>query len=142
MAKRKDLSILQTINAVSAMEISHITFAQGSILSERYEVEKLIGVGGMGAVYLVKDRALGNDLKALKIMLEKLVCDETARKRFRNEILISQKLSHPNILRVYDFGEYHSLLFFTMEYMDGPNLREWFDDKGAQGNIALGNWQG
>ena len=54
----------------------------------------------MGAVYLVKDRELNNDLKALKIMLPKLLNNKAAHQRFRNEILISQKLTHQNILKV------------------------------------------
>ena len=137
MGKRKDLSILQTINGLSDEELARVRFRQGDTIVDRYEIVELLGVGGMGAVYQVKDLKLGNDLKALKMMLDKLICDERSRQRFRNEILISQKLTHPNILRVYDYGEINTMMFLTMEYVAGPNMREWLEEKQQQGPVSL-----
>ena len=99
MGKRKDLSIIANDQRFIGRRVARVRFRQGDTIVDRYEIVELLGVGGMGAVYQVKDLKLGNDLKALKMMLDKLICDERSRQRFRNEILISQKLTHPNILR-------------------------------------------
>ncbi|NUM35485.1 MAG: SUMF1/EgtB/PvdO family nonheme iron enzyme [Candidatus Brocadiae bacterium] len=135
--KDNDLSILGTIHSLSDQEIKEMSFPQGEIIAQRYEIIKLIGAGGMGAVYLVKDRKLQDDLKALKIMLPKLINDPNAKERFLNEILVSQKMTHRNILRVYDYDQEGSLMFFTMEYIDGNNMREWIKEKQTQGDISL-----
>ncbi len=135
--KENDLSILGTIHSLSDQEIKEMTFPKGQMIGQRYEIMQLIGAGGMGAVYLVKDRKLQDDLKALKIMLPKLTHDPNARQRFLNEILVSQKMIHRNILRVYDYDQEGSLMFFTMEYIDGNNMREWFKLMQQRGEIPL-----
>ena len=137
MGKRKDLSILQTINDVSLHDLARLRFSNGMTINERYEVMEMLGVGGMGVVYKVKDCKLGDDIKAMKVMLDKLTLEKKARERFRNEVLISQKLNHPNILRVYDYGEVDALMFLTMEYVAGPNMREWLEERQEKGAIPL-----
>ena len=138
MPKIDGLSGEKTIYQINDKDFANISnFIPGSMLAERYEILKLLGAGGMGVVYLVKDHKLDGHRRALKLMLEKLVLDEKSRKRFRNEILISQELTHSNILRVYDYGEDGNLLFFTMEYVAGPNMQDWLEEKRAKREISL-----
>lgn len=139
MPKRKDLSLLQTMHHISNQQLSDITLQPGDVLANRYQVVELIGVGGMGAVYLVQDRDLGNDKKALKIMLPKFLDNPEALDRFRKEFQILQRLNHPNILRTYELGQDKRLLFYTMEYIAGPNLREWMQTQWQKGMIPAEN---
>lgn len=118
-------------------DLSQLKFSPGFIIADRYECIELIGAGGMGAVYLVKDHILENEEIALKVLLPKFLGDEDAKKRFRKEVAISRKIFHPNILRTYDLGTFESLDFFTMEYVQGQNLREWMKEQHAHGEIPL-----
>ncbi|WP_372367934.1 SUMF1/EgtB/PvdO family nonheme iron enzyme [Candidatus Uabimicrobium sp. HlEnr_7] len=137
MPKVKDLSILMTRKDLANEDLSQLKFSPGFIIADRYECIELIGAGGMGAVYLVKDHILENELIALKVLLPKFLGDEEAKKRFRKEVAISRKIFHPNVLRTYDLGSFESLDFFTMEYIEGQNLREWMKENHAKGSIPL-----
>ncbi|NUM36563.1 MAG: SUMF1/EgtB/PvdO family nonheme iron enzyme, partial [Candidatus Brocadiae bacterium] len=126
-----EASVEETLYEASVEEVNEMELKEGQVLGEkeRYEVVKRLGIGGMGIVYLVKDKMLENDLMALKIILGKLLKEERARQRFRNEIRIARKLKHKSILTVYDYGEYKNLMYYTMEYVDGKNMREWMEEK-------------
>ncbi|CAH1526771.1 Non-specific serine/threonine protein kinase [Vibrio jasicida] len=99
----------------------------GETIKSRYEIESLIGHGGLCDVYLAKDKILessGTDKPyvALKILQEEFSSQpETARMLIR-EAQQTQKLSHPNIIRVYDFGVDGDVYFLVMEYVDGETL--------------------
>ncbi|YCO02241.1 serine/threonine-protein kinase [Vibrio sp. VNB-15] len=99
----------------------------GETVKNRYEIESLIGHGGLCDVYLAKDKILessGADKPyvALKILQEEFSSQpETARMLIR-EAQQTQKLSHPNIIRVYDFGVDGDVYFLVMEYIDGETL--------------------
>ncbi|BBM85399.1 protein kinase domain-containing protein [Candidatus Uabimicrobium amorphum] len=137
MPKVKDLSILMTRKDLANEDLSQLKFSPGFIIADRYECIELIGAGGMGAVYLVKDHILDNELIALKVLLPKFLGDEEAKKRFRKEVAISRKIFHQNVLRTYDLGTFESLDFFTMEYVQGQNLREWMKEQHTKGDIPL-----
>lgn len=95
----------------------------GSIIANRYEIVDKIGSGGMGAVLRVIDRSLENDVLALKLLFPHMSQDRTSLARFRNEVLITRKLSHPNVVRIYDFGSAGQGYFFiSMEYVSGMSL--------------------
>lgn len=97
----------------------------GTIINSRYDVVRKLGAGGMSAVYQVVDRALNNDLIALKLFEPRLTGDEVLLERFRNEVLITRKLTHPNIVRTYDFGEAQGRYYFmTMEHVHGVTLEK------------------
>lgn len=97
----------------------------GTIINGRYDVVRKLGAGGMSAVYQVVDRALNNDLIALKLFEPRLTGDEVLLERFRNEVLITRKLTHPNIVRTYDFGEAQGRYYFmTMEHVHGVTLEK------------------
>ncbi|HKV91760.1 MAG TPA: serine/threonine-protein kinase [Candidatus Angelobacter sp.] len=96
-------------------------FFPGSLLAERYRIVALLGRGGMGEVYRADDLTLGQPV-ALKFLPEEAAQDTALLERFRSEVRISRKVSHPNVCRVYDVGEVEGQTFFTMEYVDGEDL--------------------
>jgi len=96
-------------------------FLPGRLLAGRYRIIALLGRGGMGEVYRADDLTLGQPV-ALKFLPEDASRDETLLERFRNEVRLSRRVSHPNVCRVYDVGEVEGHTFFTMEYVDGEDL--------------------
>lgn len=96
-------------------------FLPGSLLADRYRIVALLGKGGMGEVYRADDLTLGQPV-ALKFLPEEAAKDPALLERFRGEVRISRKVSHPNVCRVYDVGEVDGQTFFTMEYVDGEDL--------------------
>ncbi|HQH26870.1 MAG TPA: protein kinase, partial [Oligoflexia bacterium] len=104
-------------------------FQPGAKIGSRYQIIEVIGAGAVGTVLRANDCELDRDIVALKILHPHLVLDQTAFARFRNEVSISRQLSHPNIVRVFDFHELlvEKLHYISMECIDGPNLREYMD---------------
>ena len=87
-----------------------------------YRIDSLIGVGGMGEVYLARDERLGRKA-ALKLLPDSLTKDETQLSRFKNEARSASALNHPNILTVYEIGAEGNRLFIATEFIEGINLR-------------------
>src|SRR6202166_166097 len=96
-------------------------FLPGRLVASRYRIIALLGRGGMGEVYRADDLTLGQPV-ALKFLPDEAARDETLLERFRNEVRLSRRVSHPNVCRVYDVGEVDGHTFFTMEYVDGEDL--------------------
>jgi predicted Ser/Thr protein kinase len=95
----------------------------GELISERYEVQELVGTGGMSSVYKAHDRLLERDV-ALKMLHEQFGNDGEHVERFRHEARAVAQLSHPNIVTVIDRGEQGGRQFIVFEYVDGENLKE------------------
>src|SRR6204780_2409363 len=89
-------------------------FLPGSLLADRYRVVALLGRGGMGEVYRADDLTLGQAV-ALKFLPEEAASDPALLDRFRAEVRIARKVSHPNVCRVYDVGEVDGQTDFTMD---------------------------
>src|SRR2546423_523131 len=87
-----------------------------------YRIESLIGVGGMGEVYLARDERLGRKV-ALKLLPERLTVDETQLSRFKTEARSASALNHPNILTVYEIGAEGNRQFIATEFIEGITLR-------------------
>src|SRR6266850_1075600 len=87
-----------------------------------YRIESLIGVGGMGEVYLARDERLGRKA-ALKLLPESLTTDETQLGRFKNEARTASALNHPNILTVYEISAEGNVQFIATEFIEGVTLR-------------------
>ena len=87
-----------------------------------YCIESLIGVGGMGEVYLARDERLGRKA-ALKLLPDSLTTDETQLSRFKNEARTASALNHPNILTVYEIGAEGNVQFIATEFIEGVTLR-------------------
>lgn len=93
------------------------------IIDDKYRLEKLLGKGGMGAVYKATDLRLNRSV-AIKIMLGSMFGDQDALRRFEREARASAKLTHPNIIAVYDYGRLQSDgAYIVMELIDGVSLR-------------------
>ena len=109
------------LSSSSAVLLNEGRFLPGLLLAGRYRIVALLGRGGMGEVYRADDLTLGQAV-ALKFLPEQATRDEALLERFRNEVRIARKVSHPNVCRVYDVGEVDGNTFFTMEYVDGEDL--------------------
>src|SRR5450432_3387462 len=96
-------------------------FLPGSMVANRYRIVNLLGKGGMGEVYRADDLTLGQPV-ALKFLPDRALQDEAVLERFRNEVRIARRVSHPSVCRVYDVGDVYGQPFFTMEYVDGEDL--------------------
>jgi len=102
-----------------------LAFKEGGLIAhDRYRVERLLGKGGMGCVYLVYDRDMER-YSALKMLLPSLTSNKKALRRFINEARISSGLAHENVVNVYDLGRHGDILFISMEYIRGMTLAEW-----------------
>ncbi|MGB8236196.1 MAG: serine/threonine-protein kinase, partial [Pseudolabrys sp.] len=102
-----------------------ITDSAGSLVGKligHYRIESLIGVGGMGEVYLARDERLGRKA-ALKFLPDSLTTDETQLSRFKNEARTASALNHPNILTVYEIGAEGNVHFIATEFIEGVTLR-------------------
>ncbi|MEO8055678.1 MAG: protein kinase [Acidobacteriota bacterium] len=97
------------------------TLPEGFEIGHRYRVAKLLGRGGMGAVYRCHDLELDRDV-ALKLIRPEIAEDPATLDRFRREIQLSSRVTHRNVLRVYDLGEVEGIRFLTMQYVDGDDL--------------------
>ncbi len=87
-----------------------------------YRIESLLGMGGMGEVYLARDERLGRKV-ALKLLPEHLTADETQLSRFKSEARAASALNHPNILTVYEIGAEGNRQFIATEFIEGMTLR-------------------
>jgi len=94
----------------------------GHILAQRYEILQTLGEGGMGAVYKAKDLELDR-LVALKVIRPELAKNPAIIDRFKQELLLSQRVTHRNVIRIYDLGEGDGVKFITMEFIEGEDLR-------------------
>jgi serine/threonine protein kinase len=93
-----------------------------------YQLQKILGRGGMGAVYLARDARLERFV-ALKVLPASVVENKDAVARFRQEARAASLVSHPNVARVYEFGENGGCWFLAMEYVAGKTLRELLKEK-------------
>jgi eukaryotic-like serine/threonine-protein kinase len=98
----------------------------GSLLGQRFEVLSVLGAGGMGIVYKARDREL-DDLVALKMLKRDLWGDHSQLDRLKSELKLARKITHPNVLRTYDFGEIDGVPYISMEYVRGVTLRYMLD---------------
>src|SRR3954469_19815597 len=95
----------------------------GEVLSDRYELEELVGTGGMSSVFRAHDRLLDRKV-ALKVLHEQYTADADYVERFRHEARAVAQLSHPNIVTVIDRGEHEGRQFIVFEYVDGETLKD------------------
>jgi serine/threonine-protein kinase len=94
-----------------------------TVVGDRYRVERALGGGAMAVVYLAHDAELQRSV-AIKILAQQFAADDELRTRFLREARLASRLSHPNVVRVYDAGEAGDRLFIVMEYVAGSTLAE------------------
>src|SRR5919202_2439117 len=104
--------------------------AKRTLLDNRYDVGRPLGSGGMGEVFLARDRVLGRDV-ALKVLRRQYAGDSEFAERFLREARSAASLSHPNIVQVYDRGETgDGTSYIAMEYVSGGTLNEQIEEWG------------
>ncbi len=102
---------------------------KGQKISDRYQILKSIGEGGMANVYLAYDTILDRNV-AVKVLRGDLAGDEKFVRRFQREALSASSLSHPNIVEVYDVGDDDGLYYIVMEYVEGQDLKSLIKKRG------------
>lgn len=102
----------------------------GKRLDGRYEVQEIVGVGGMSVVYKAYDN-VDDRIVAIKILKDEFLNNEEFKRRFKNESKAIALLSHPNIVKVYDVNFGEKLQYIVMEYIDGITLKEYINKQGA-----------
>ena len=106
-------------------------FSVGAIVAHRYQLEKLLGAGGMGVVYRAVDRELGETV-ALKCLHQDLAFDQPEfLERFKQEIRLARRITHRNVVRTHDLGKDAGRYFITMEFVEGTTFDELIARKGS-----------
>ena len=100
------------------------------LIANRYEILSLIGQGGMADVYKAKDTIL-NRVVAIKVLRSKLSDDPMTLVRFQREASAASRLTHPNVVDIYDVGEYEGMHYIVMEYIRGRTLKQLIAQRGA-----------
>ncbi|MGB9866769.1 MAG: Stk1 family PASTA domain-containing Ser/Thr kinase [Bacillota bacterium] len=101
----------------------------GKVLGERYEILSQLGGGGMAVVYKAYDTYLGRTV-AVKMLRPQFCSDPELLKRFKREAQAAASLSHPNIVNVFDVGDYHGSHYIVMEYIAGETLKQYIKRRG------------
>ena len=104
----------------------------GKRLDGRYEIQEVIGVGGMAVVYKAYDN-IDDRIVAVKILKDEFLANEEFRRRFKNESKAISLLSHPNIVKVYNVNYGDRLQYIVMEYVEGITLKEYIEQQGRLG---------
>jgi serine/threonine-protein kinase len=105
----------------------------GSIVADRYHIEKKLGEGGMGAVYLGEHVKMGRK-SAIKVMTQSMASDPDAIARFNREAANAASINHPNVCAIYDFGETaDETIYLAMEFIEGEALSDMLHREGALG---------
>ncbi len=102
----------------------------GKRLDSRYEIQDVVGVGGMAVVYKAYD-SIDDRTVAVKILKDEYLANEEFRRRFKNESKAIAVLSHPNIVKVYDVSFGDRLQYIVMEYVEGITLKEYIEKCGV-----------
>jgi len=116
-------------NSLSAAEVRAGRLAPRTMLGKRYEIVQLLGEGGMGAVYKAMDREVER-MVALKIIRPELAVREEILARFKQELILARRITHKNVIRIFDLGEAEGLKFITMEFIEGKDLSSLLKEKG------------
>jgi tRNA A-37 threonylcarbamoyl transferase component Bud32 len=96
---------------------------EGSVINDRYTLERRLGGGSMGVVFLASDRLLKKQV-ALKVLRSDLAKSRATVRRFLREVALAHSVTHPNVVRIYDTGEADGLPYFSMEHLQGQTLDE------------------
>ena len=108
----------------------------GSVLAG-YRIEGLLGRGGMGVVYLAQDLSLERRV-ALKLLAPELSSEEGFRERFLHESRLAASIDHPNVIPIYEAGEFEGTLFIAMRYVEGSDLKRVLEQGPLESARALG----
>jgi DNA-binding response OmpR family regulator len=113
-----------------------ITLAVGERFADRYEIVEAVGHGAMGTVYRARDLELEEPV-AIKTLRSEFVSNPESVERFKTEIRLARRISHPNVVRTHDFGESSGVYYLTMEYVEGLTLHELIESRGKLSVAAV-----
>jgi serine/threonine protein kinase len=99
-----------------------ISLQPGTVIGGKYEIVRCLGSGSMGSVYACKNQVLQGQIIAMKVLFPEVASDKVASARFKNEILASYEVSHPNVVRAYEYLTDRDLVAYTMEFVGGGDL--------------------
>jgi tetratricopeptide (TPR) repeat protein len=120
-------------SAIGSEPIGTGPLAPGQSFGRRYHIKRLLGLGGMGAVYQAWDTELGVDV-AIKLIRPEIIADPAAaaeiQRRFKRELLLARLVSHPNVIRIHDLGEIDGIKYITMSYVDGTDFATLLEREG------------
>src|SRR6516162_5013926 len=102
---------------------------EGTLLAGRYEIIKLLGQGGMGAVYKARDTELDR-MVALKLIRPELAKNPDILRRFKQELILARQVTHKNVIRIFDLGQSDGIKFITMDFVEGKDLRALLQERG------------
>jgi len=122
MIDDEDPGLAATMGSLpSGRNASSLAVEPPSLIADRYEVETLLGAGGMGRVYRARDRAL-DEVVALKLLRRELLDTPGMVERFRREVKLARRVTSIHVVRTFDLGQHGSDHFLTMEYVPGSSL--------------------
>lgn len=107
----------------------HRVLAAGTVLSGRYEIRELVGMGGMGIVYRARDRRLDVEV-AVKLLNADRAVDPETLQRFERELVLARQVSHPSVVRIHDIGQDGDRHFLTMDFVPGRSLKAVLEEDG------------
>ncbi len=121
---------IEAVTGTMANAVQHGALTPGQRFAVRYEVKEVLGVGGMGMVFKAVDTELGEVIAIKTLKQELLSEDANALERFKSEIRLARRISHRNVVRTHDLGEFSGVYFITMEYVEGTTLKELVKRRG------------
>ena len=132
---RREIESARDGTAPSAGQLDHANLPTSERFADRYEIIAPLGQGAMGAVYRARDLELDEEI-AIKTLRPELVVDPTLIERFKTEIRLARRITHRNVVRTHDFGEWSGVYYLTMEYVEGITVRHLIDSRGRLGVSA------
>jgi eukaryotic-like serine/threonine-protein kinase len=99
-----------------------VQLTPGTSIGSRYEIVRLLGQGGMGAVYQAHDKELERQV-AIKVIRADMASNPEILRRFKQELILARQITHKNVIRIFDLGQADGIKFITMEYIEGENLQ-------------------
>lgn len=119
-------------NTIAGGSSGGMLLRAGAVLANRYEIVKILGEGGMGAVYKARDLELDREV-ALKVIRPELANNPEILQRFKQELILARQVTDRNVIRIFDLGESEKIKFITMEYVEGDSLHQILKQQGKLG---------
>ena len=134
-----DFSLCPRDGAQLTAQAKEIEAQLAGPLSRRFRIVRRLGAGGMGAVFLAEQIAVGNRPVALKVLSRKLLDDPNFLLRFQNEAASTGRIHHPNVVTIYESGQADDgTPYIAMEFLEGESLRQALARRGAPQRIQPG----
>ena len=138
---RRDIRTTLEVHRVDGPEFESPSLPLDTVFADRYEIIEELGRGGMGMVYRAIDRDLDEEVAVKTVRKDLLSIDTSMGQRLKTELRLARSISHRNVVRTYDFGEWEGTHYLTMEYVKGITLRELINSRGLLGvssTLAIG----